>query len=51
MENGGMTRENGRRFREAVLARGLTREPMAMFAAFRGRELDTSALLRRRGLA
>ena len=50
MERGGMTRANGDAFREAVLSRGLTREPMSMFAAFRGRDLDTTALLRRRGL-
>ena len=50
MANGGMTEQNGQRFRDAILSRGLTREPMRMFAAFRGRELDTTALLRRRGL-
>ncbi|MBL8755065.1 MAG: M3 family metallopeptidase [Planctomycetes bacterium] len=50
MENGGMTAQNGARFRELVLSRGMTQEPMAMFAAFRGRDLDTTALLKRRGL-
>jgi peptidyl-dipeptidase Dcp len=50
MENGGMTAANGARFRQAVLQRGMTQEPMAMFAAFRGRALDTKALLKRRGL-
>lgn len=50
MENGGMTAQNGARFRQAVLQRGMTQEPMAMFAAFRGRALDTKALLKRRGL-
>jgi peptidyl-dipeptidase Dcp len=50
MEKGGMNRENGDRFRAAVLSRGLTREPMQMFAEFRGRPLDTKALLKRRGL-
>lgn len=50
MANGGMTGANGGRFRDAVLSRGLTDEPMRMYAAFRGRELDTKALLRRRGL-
>jgi oligopeptidase A len=38
------------KFRDAVLSRGLTREPMLMFTDFRGRELDTTALLKRRGL-
>lgn len=51
MENGGMTRENGQRFRDAVLSRGLTQEPMQQFRAFRGRDLDTGAVLKRRGLA
>ena len=50
VENGGMTAANGKRFRDLVLARGMTVEPMSMFAAFRGRDLDTKALLKRRGL-
>ena len=51
MAKGGMTRENGQHFRETVLSRGLTQDPMDMFAAFRGRALDTQAVLKRRGLA
>ena len=50
MEHGGITAANGGRMRELVLSRGMTREPMLMFTAFRGRALDTTALLRRRGL-
>ncbi len=50
VENGGMNEQNGMRFRDLVLSRGMTREPMSMFTAFRGRELDTKALLKRRGL-
>jgi len=50
MEHGGMERANGQRFRDAVLSRGFTEEPMRLFTAFRGRELDTTALLARRGL-
>ncbi|MBK8097140.1 MAG: M3 family metallopeptidase [Planctomycetes bacterium] len=50
MENGGMTRANGQRFRDTVLSRGLTRDPMAMYREFRGRDLDTKAVLARRGL-
>ena len=46
-----MTRENGQRFRDTVLSRGLTQQPMDQFAAFRGRALDTKAVLKRRGLA
>jgi peptidyl-dipeptidase Dcp len=49
-ERGGMTAANGAHFRDCVLARGFTREPMAMFVAFRGRELDAGPLLTRRGL-
>ncbi|MEZ6036100.1 MAG: M3 family metallopeptidase [Planctomycetota bacterium] len=50
MEHGGMNADNGKAFRDAVLSRGLTGEPLQMFEAFRGRPLDTKALLRRRGL-
>lgn len=50
MENGGMTPANGARFRETVLSRGFTADPMSLFRAFRGRDLDTKALLIRRGL-
>ncbi len=49
-ENGGLTRENGDRFRETVLARGGSVEAMEMYRAFRGREPDIEPLLRRRGL-
>lgn len=38
------------RFRQEVLARGNTRDPMASFVAFRGREPDETALLRERRL-
>ena len=49
-EAGGMSRENGQRFRDAVLSRGFTQEPLEQFRVFRGRELDTNAVLQRRGL-
>jgi peptidyl-dipeptidase Dcp len=49
-EQGGMGRRAGDHFRREVLARGFSREPMGMYRAFRGRELDTRALLERRGL-
>ena len=48
--DGGMTRANGQRFRDAVLSRGHTQPPLELFRAFRGRELDTRAVLARRGL-
>ena len=50
MANGGMNRGNGQRFRDTVLSRGFADEPMSLFAACRGRDLDTTALLERRGL-
>lgn len=49
-ENGGMTRENGQRFRDAVLSKGLTKEPMQLYIDFRGHEPGIEALLVRRGL-
>ncbi|OLP16010.1 peptidase M3 [Leptolyngbya sp. 'hensonii'] len=41
----------GHRFRETVLALGGGQHPMEVFKAFRGREPDTTALLRHYGLA
>ncbi|HYH79366.1 MAG TPA: M3 family metallopeptidase [Longimicrobium sp.] len=51
VENGGMTRANGQRFREMVLSRGGTQEAGALFRAFRGREPQVRPLLESRGLA
>jgi peptidyl-dipeptidase Dcp len=48
-ENGGMTRENGQRFRETILARGGTADPAALFRRFRGRDPSVEALLVERG--
>lgn len=41
----------GRRFREDILARGGSREPMDLYVAFRGREPRIDALLRHSGLS
>ena len=49
-ENGGLTRTNGQRFREMMLAPGFTADPMALYRAFRGHDPDTAPLLRQRGL-
>ena len=49
-EHGGMTRENGQRFRDLVLSRGGTVECGAMYRAFRGRDPSVEPLLRERGL-
>ncbi len=47
---GGLTRQNGERFRAELLARGNTRDPLESYRAFRGRDADPEPLLRRRGL-
>ncbi len=49
-ENGGLTRENGDRFRRMILSKGGSREAMALYRAFRGRDPDAASLLVRRGL-
>jgi peptidyl-dipeptidase Dcp len=49
-ENGGMTRANGERFRQELLARGNSREPLESFRTLRGREARLEPLLKRRGL-
>jgi oligopeptidase A len=43
--------ETGRRYRNTVLALGGSQAPMDIFKAFRGREPDSTALLRHAGLA
>lgn len=50
-ENGGMRRENGQQFRDALLSRGGSREAMQLYQDFAGRQPDISHMLRRRGLA
>ena len=49
-EHGGMTRENGQRYRDMVLSRGGTLEMDAMYRAFRGRDPSVEPLLIERGL-
>lgn len=49
-ENGGLTRENGQRFRELILSRGNTEDFNEMFVNFRGSEPDITAMLKHRGL-
>ena len=49
-ENGGLRLENGDAFRDRLLSRGGAVDPMAAFAAVRGRAPSTEPLLRRRGL-
>ncbi|MBR0347580.1 MAG: peptidyl-dipeptidase Dcp [Rudaea sp.] len=49
-EHGGMTRENGQRFRDMVLSRGGTEETDALYRAWRGRDPSVEPLLEVRGL-
>ena len=49
-EEGVLNPETGRAFREHILAKGGSREPMELFVAFRGREPSIDALLRHSGL-
>jgi peptidyl-dipeptidase Dcp len=49
-EHGGMTRENGQRYRDMILSRGGTSEAGALYRAFAGREPRIEPLLEERGL-
>ncbi|QNE14813.1 M3 family metallopeptidase [Pseudarthrobacter sp. NBSH8] len=49
-ENGGITRANGERFRQELLSRGNSRDPLESFHALRGRDAELEPLLKRRGL-
>ncbi|MFS0893996.1 M3 family metallopeptidase [Microbacterium sp. 179-I 3D3 NHS] len=49
-ENGGLTRENGDRFRQRLLGVGGSRNPLEAYRDFRGRDAEISPLLKRRGL-
>jgi peptidyl-dipeptidase Dcp len=49
-ENGGLRRENGDRFREALLSKGGSVDAMELYRDFRGRDARVEPLLVRRGL-
>jgi peptidyl-dipeptidase Dcp len=51
VENGGMTRQNGQRFRDLILSRGYTQELTSLYRAFRGKDPSVEPLLEQRGLA
>ena len=51
MEHGGMTRQNGDRYRQMILARRGRKDFAQMYRAFRGRDPVVGPLLRERGLA
>lgn len=47
---GGLDAERGRRFREVLLSRGHSRDPLVSYRELRGRDADITPLLDRRGL-
>jgi peptidyl-dipeptidase Dcp len=49
-ENGGLTRANGDRFRSRLLGVGGSKDPLAAYRDFRGRDAVIEPLLKRRGL-
>jgi peptidyl-dipeptidase Dcp len=49
-EHGGMTRENGQRFRDMVLSRGSTEDMAKLYRDFRGRDPSVEPLLEERGI-
>jgi peptidyl-dipeptidase Dcp len=50
MDHGGMTRENGERFRDLILSRGHTQDYGPMFRAFYGKDPDIGPMLEEHGL-
>lgn len=49
-EHGSLTRANGQRFREMVLAHAGAQDSAAMYRAFRGRDAEVGPMLEERGL-
>jgi peptidyl-dipeptidase Dcp len=49
-ENGGLSRENGDRFRDRLLGVGGSKDPLEAYRDFRGRDAEIQPLLERRGL-
>jgi peptidyl-dipeptidase Dcp len=49
-EHGGLTRENGDRFRSLLLGVGGSKDPLEAYRDFRGRDAEIAPLLKRRGL-
>lgn len=50
VENGGMTRANGQRFRELILSRGNTQDFEKMYENFRGKKPDIRPFLKSKGM-
>ena len=51
VEEEGINRRTGAKFRETILSKGSSRDYAEAYRAFRGRDKDTRPLLQRRGLA
>lgn len=49
-QNGGLTRANGKRFRDMILSRGATLDYAKMFKDFRGSDPNIEPMLKNRGL-
>lgn len=49
-EHGGLTRENGKRFREMVLSKGNSEDLAEMYRDFRGKEPDIKYMLENKGV-
>ncbi len=49
-QNGGLTRENGQRFRDMILSKGNTEDYNEMYRNFAGREPDIRPMLKNRGI-
>jgi peptidyl-dipeptidase Dcp len=50
LDNGGLTRSNGDRFRQMILSRGNTEDLAKAYKAWMGREPVTGPMLKARGL-
>jgi peptidyl-dipeptidase Dcp len=50
MDHGGLTRENGQRFRDMILSKGHTQDYGPMFKAFYGKDPDIGPMLEEKGL-
>ena len=50
MDNGGLTLENGQKYRDTILSKGNSQDLMQDYIDFTGKKPSTDALLKRRGL-
>ena len=50
LDNGGLTRKNGDRFRDMILSRGATEDYSQIFKEFTGHDPEIEPMLKNRGL-